>query len=257
MNVNDFSDLNLSNYDEGPSGPPRIWWWTEGKFYTKFAEFGFDLEEPWMESHRFTSEHGFEAHQLELALIAIRKRPFVMDSDGKRVYIPEWRDGINARMHTEILALVSGMGDEPVVISVKGMTGRALADIKLQYENSLLRHIRRKVPKGTKVPLWACWLPIGAEYDARGNVVRTKTGHGSNAVALPILKFPSDDMDQCYEALYVGRELLKLGAELYDEYRPWREFEDVKGARPESEESAKDDDAPSSDDDEQGADMPF
>jgi hypothetical protein len=251
----DFATLDLKDYNEGRIGPPRINWWNDaGKFYSTAVGWREALEEPWRPTNRFEGEDGYEALQLDLAVIHVRKRPFIKNSDGKREYLSEWRDG--TQYHSEYLVMINGI-EEPAVFSVHGMAGRAMADIKKLFEATVLRAARKAAPKGVKIPLWACWMPIGMNKDANGRAIRTRTGHGSNPVVLPALLLPSDDDAACFKQLYVGKDILQWGTELYHEYQPWAKYEDEQPEVQAIEVPSKPDELDAQSDEAVEADLPF
>jgi len=194
-----------------------------GVFYMKDGALWDDPTPPWQAGERFPGEKGWQAEVLRIALLGYRQQAFVSTSeDGRqsRRYLAEWEPG--ASFLNEILCIAEGLGDDPVVWSCKGLTGKAVLGKggMLQQYNGGLLSVARKLARqahgpeaARKIPLHAFWLPIASERDAQGRVIYTDTGHGST-VTLPALQLPAEITEQTIDACYVGPERLEHLAEI-------------------------------------------
>ena len=229
---------------------PTIWWFhghkparTPGVFYVKASALAQDPSEPWIASHRFEHEVGFETRALHLALITWRQQPYqVVETTTtaggvprkERRYITEWQPG--AQIHTEILCFAEGIA-EPVIWSFHGLTGRAVmgkTGIFNTYRNGLLREAEQLT--GKRLPLWTFWLPITTQVNGKGQVSYTDTGHGA-FVTLPMLALdpipaaaaPSTAPPAApppasarMDTLFVGEEWLAHGYTVHAQFEHWR-----------------------------------
>ena len=218
--------------DSAPT-TPAIWWYhgnkqakTPGVFYVKGTALRQEPEEPWVHSHRFEHETGFETRALHLALITWRQQPYHVveinsgsEKRKERRYVTEWVPG--AQIHTEVVCLAAGVA-EPVVWSFHGTTGRAVmgkTGIMSTYRNGLLREAEQVA--GKRLPLWTFWLPISTQVNAKNQVVYTDTGHGS-LVTLPTLAIPETPTQALMDSLFVGEEWLSYGYTVHTQFEQWR-----------------------------------
>ncbi len=207
--------------------PPRIWWHngdkktkTPGSFYTKIDELGEAPGEPWQPDDRFDNEEGFSAKQLNIAIIGHRGQAYRQDgADSPRVWLRQYEPG--ALIYTEVLCLVEGI-TQPVVWACKGLTGKAVTGkgdgIVDRYKLVLLREVEKQVKKA--LPPWSFWLPIASEVDQSNKLVFSDTGYGST-ITRPRIHWPSTNVKELIDTLFVGKDLLELGASIRTEYKDW------------------------------------
>lgn len=226
--------VNPPTFDEPRDGPPRIWWRngskqgrTPGFFYTKASDHPDALPEPWKASNRYDDEDGYEAPALTLALIGYRTEPFVsIEENGqKRMrFLAEYTPG--ASIYTEWLIAVDDL-PYPCVLCAKGLTGKALADALRQHKASVHKLGEKQAKRA--LPLWSFWMQLEGEKNAKGGVVFTPTGHGSD-VTRPVLTLPTYPEADLLEHLFVGADVLAAGIEIRNEYADWlKERRAVKG----------------------------
>lgn len=207
--------------------PPRIWFHngdrkskTAGSFYTKDAEFPGGLGAPWADDDRFDGETGFSTQTLKVAVLSYRSQPFskTQDEQGRdRVKFEQhWEKGMS--ILTELLCLIEG-NDEPVVWSMKGLTGKAVTGkggILQQYKNGLMKDASRLAGQG--LPPWAFWLPVASKRTADGKIAYEDTGYGS-FITPPALTLPENPLD----ALFGGQDLIDRGEAALHQYPTWAE----------------------------------
>jgi hypothetical protein len=222
---NDFFDdiAGLEFETETPTRQlPKIWWFngvdaktvrTNGEFYTKLN----GCKTPWNESNRFPDESGYSAPSLHWAPIYYREQWFTSDGQETR-WLAHYEKG--ARKYAEQLGFAAGI-DEPIILVTKGMTARAIygkGGIFDEYQKTIGAFAMTLAK--TTLPGWAFYIPMTAPTDKKGNPVYTETGKGS-VVTLPVInpKFGAtrDDL----KTLYVGSEMLQLGAVIQKEYKGW------------------------------------
>lgn len=220
-----FDDVKELNYQPEESGDnlPRVYYFngvdaktvrTNGEFYTK-SEAG----EPWKPSNRFPDEEGYSVPELWFAPIAYREQWFIPDPVTKRTqWLAHYEPG--ARKYSEQIGFVRGI-ESPAVLVSKGMTSRALYGKGGVFETfaQTVGAGYRKIAKMT-APGWALYVPIIPPVDKKGNPAYTSTGHGSTTTP-PVLNSKYTGTLDDINALYVGADLLALGAELIIQYKTW------------------------------------
>jgi hypothetical protein len=222
-------------------GYPRIHWYngvkqaqTAGHFYTKEAQYDEPLGEPWKLIQRYEDGDGYAAETLRIVPIRRKSQCYFEKIDGKnKIYkwLPpnKYEDG--ARKYTEILCVMEGY-DGLVILTAKGLTGKALTGMKdglfTQMKNRVFTPAKKTLKKGQKLPSFSFWMPITCERDAKGRVVFTDTGRGSN-VTRPVLDIPDAEADRdLLKSLYVGKEMLKDLEALFHESAEWaHQFRDA------------------------------
>ncbi|HEU5013986.1 MAG TPA: hypothetical protein VFT66_15805 [Roseiflexaceae bacterium] len=192
-----------------------------GVFYVKASELSETPEGPWQPDARFDDERGYSAPLLHVAFIGWRSQWFVSDRDaGTFQWLPEYQGGIGAKKSTEFLCLVEGISD-PMVISASGMhKEKPLVEIIKTYERGLLKQASRMAKRS--LPRWAFWLPIQNQLTPDGKTMYIDATDGSgksygSVVTPPVLSLPENPVN----ALYVGNELLRYGAQIREDYALW------------------------------------
>lgn len=238
---NALGTMDLPTEQQG-DGLPRIWWHngakgskgqpgTPGDFYTKAEFYDGSLEgagSPWRADERFKDEPGYAAERLCILVIRQRLQWYIDHSlpNGQRrtEWLTKYQDG--ARGRTDILCLAEGI-EGPVVLSVKGTTGRALnqkpgkdhpGGVIPQFQRAVIDLAARKFRR--QLPPYAFWLPIATKRDAKGGIAYEDTGYGS-FVTPPALALPDAAGEALLDMLYPGDELVQQAAELWRQYEPW------------------------------------
>lgn len=228
FNVDGFSFTPDTTQRDGEMYP-RIWWYngskqggTNGHFYTNEREFPEGLP-TWTQVERYDDEVGYTADALRIAVIRRRSQAYSEDrSTGNTVktWHPHYKPGL--RIYTELLCLVDGIA-EPVVWIVKGMLGKHVTSrmgILAAHSDATVKQAIPTWKGGGTVPPWAFWVPIVAPRTDKGKPVYTDTGYGSH-VTLPALDMPLNVTREVLVSLYVGRELLDYGLEVYQASAEW------------------------------------
>lgn len=237
--INDLTTFATAYQDNAPQGDGlcRINWLngdlgsrTPGAFFVtrrRIEAHGVTVEgSPWREIDRMfrsgSSESGYEARALKVAVLGVRQHDVTIDTDGVMTYIPRPPRGAPKpagwSLYVEVLVMAQGL-DTPVVWASKRIkTSMGLVSMLREYRTALLEPFRRE-RKNPGVPSWAFWLPVRGEVDARRQPVYEKTK--GSPVTPPKLILPDGDVATMARALYVGRALLDRGEALRAQYDAW------------------------------------
>jgi len=194
------------------------------------------------------SEEGYWKREIEVAIIAERKR-WEINDNGQRQVFP-WNKfdaaktaagGKNPSGRTHYLVMVKGLeAAGPFVLTMKGAAGAAFESYR--DGGSVIRRFASTViaaanaasdararaankPTGNRWPYRAFWLPFGAARDEKGNPIYKEVGKAPNTtnVVLPVaIGLPDKAEAVKLSAYYVGAPLLATVNELYDANAEWR-----------------------------------
>lgn len=239
FDINDLASFSSAYSDNAPVGDglARIHWHngdpgakTPGAFFlTKRNAENNSVTvhgSPWREITRQfrsgSSEDGYEARALKIAVLGVRQHDVTIDSDGVMTYVGRTPRGA-ARpagwsLYVEILCMAQGL-DQPVVWASKRIkTSMAMTTLLRAYRLELLEPIRQE-KRNPNVPSWAFWLPIRGDVDAKRQPIYEKTKGAP--VTPPKLILPDGDVATMARALYVGKALLERGEALRAQYDAW------------------------------------
>lgn len=219
--------VNPPEFSDQPDELPRIGWRngakqarTGGFFYAKADDLLDRPAAPWEPVTIYDDEPGYYAKRLSVAVIATRTQPFFPETDasGKKHmrWLTQWESG--AQLYTEWLCFAEGLGNYPVILYSKGLTGKALADALRTFRAKVLKPAERIA--GRRLPSWTFWMPIATLVNEKGGVVYSDTGHGS-VVTPPALYLPGGNEVAILDALAVDETLLALGVSVREEYAAW------------------------------------
>ena len=231
FNLDGFSFTPDTDYRSGEMFP-RIWWYngskqagTNGFFYTSVREFPNGLTDPWQEVEKYDDETGYMATALRVAIVRKRVQAYSesrIGNDVTKTWHPHYKPNHGMKLYTELLCLVNGM-DTPVVWICKGMTGKEVTAKNggiISLHHDAVIELAKPTWKAGIVPSWAFWIPIKAPLNAKGKPEYVDTGYGS-FVTPPKLDLPSTVTRDTLKDLYVGRELLDFGLNLYHDSAAW------------------------------------
>lgn len=228
-------DINALNYvpDTEPTesdGYARLVWLSTtksagivGKFYAKAESFG-PMRAPWQAAERFTDEAGYETSRLKIIPIRKRSQAYTeVTTAGLRSksWESHYKRDAGMRIYTEILCYIEGY-DDLVVWPVKGLVGRAVtAKSASVFSDAKAVLLEAKKTATGAIPEFAFWVPITAPIGAKGKVVTTSTGYGSDVV-LPQYDIAADTITRqtCVD-LYVGKAMLAKAAAAYTDSADW------------------------------------
>jgi hypothetical protein len=181
-------------------------------------------------------EAGWWKRQIAIAIVTTRKRWEVYADGGGRPLVFPWKSYDKAKAagkaggRTQTLVIVRGLEDAgPVVLTMRGMTALAfegnnrdnLGCIGKFQQTVITAANSATAASRKKWPLFAFWLPVGADRDEKGEPTFTKVGQGSNTrnIVVPIpLGLPSKPGDVGnLGAYYVGNDLLEVAKTIYVE----------------------------------------
>lgn len=219
--------VNPPEFSDQPDELPRIGWRngakqarTGGFFYAKADDLLDRPAAPWEPVTIYDDEPGYQAKRLSVAVVSVRTQPFMPDTDasGKKHmrWLTQWEPG--AQLYTEWLCFAEGLGNYPVILYSKGLTGKALADALRTFRAKVLKPAERIA--GRRLPSWTFWMPLATLVNEKGAVMYTDTGHGS-VVTPPALYLPSGDEIAILDALAVDETVLALGVSVREEYAAW------------------------------------
>lgn len=216
---------NVPVVEETQDLPPRFYYLkgqkaakTSGKFYGKESEFVVPPEEPWTPSQQFDDEDGYETPTLNIAILGHRSQPFIVDPQtSRKVWLSRYEQG--ATFYTELLCYAQGIG--PAIWTMKGMVGSAVVGrngLIKQFEKTVRKELQKRYNR--QFNPWALWIPVGPAVDEKGNLYYQDTGYKSY-FNLPSLRIPATPTEQLLDQLWVGTDLYREGAELYNQFRNW------------------------------------
>lgn len=177
-----------------------------------------------------TESAGWWRRQAGLAVIAIRKRWEVFQEGGRRPLVYPWKKYDAAKAvgrpsgRLQALCVVKGLeAAGPVVLTLRGMSavafeGRggdassAIGKFQATVITAANLASQAKGQRGKRWPLFAFWLPVGADREADGSPRFTKVGQGNNTsqIVVPVaLGLPAKPADVNLNQFYVGNELLE------------------------------------------------
>ena len=177
-----------------------------------------------------TEQAGWWRRQAGLAVIAIRKRWEVYQDNGRRPLVYPWNKYDAAKAagrpsgRLQALCIVKGIeAAGPVVLTLRGMssvafegrggdTSAAIGKFQATVITAANLASQAKGQRGKRWPLFAFWLPVGADRDADGVPAFTKVGTGNNtsSICVPIaLGLPAKPAEVDLNKFYVGAELLE------------------------------------------------
>ena len=219
--------VNPPEFDGQPDALPRVGWRNGAKqaraggfFYAKADDLLDRPAAPWEPVAIYDGESGYMSERLSVAVISSRSQPFMpeADADGKKRmrWLAQWEPG--AQLYTEWLCFAEGLGDYPVILYSKGLTGKALADALRTFRAKVVKPAERMA--GRRLPTWTFWMPLATLINDKGGVIYADTGHGS-AVTPPALYLPGGNEVAVLDTLAVDETLLALGVSVREEYAAW------------------------------------
>lgn len=177
-----------------------------------------------------TEQAGWWRRQAGLAIIAVRKRWEVFQDGGNRPLVFAWNKYDAAKAagrpsgRLQVLCIVKGLeAVGPLVLTLRGMsamafegrggdTAAAVGKFQATVITAANLASQAKGQRGKRWPLFAFWLPVGADREADGSPKFTKVGTGNNttSICVPVaLGLPAKPADTNLNAYYVGAELLE------------------------------------------------
>jgi len=260
--MEDLKGLNVPQYNDNDQGDGllRIQWRngeqrvrTGGYFFVPADRLGDMVPgAPW-EAYTDTFNDGsevdgYKAEQLDMLIFCVRQQPFIWSapagSPGRyKIWGTRWQRGeANQGMQVEVLALVEGFGDEPVVWSsatIKtsfAIIGRGGKGEKPGIIASISEHLVRPAEKSGNVKLDTyCFLAtVATEKDDKGKIVYTPTQ--GKAVTRPVLVLPETPDLEWVRMRYAGtaniRDTLIPLRQQYEDWRRERRTNDSEPSEP-------------------------
>jgi hypothetical protein len=172
---------------------------------------------------------GWHRRQVGLAIIATRRRWEVYQESGNRPLVFPWKNYDQAKAagrpsgRLQVLCLVKGLEKAgPMVLSLRGTSSLAFegrggdtSSAVGKFQATVIQAANlasQSKGRRNRWPLFAFWLPIGADRETDGTPRFTKVGQGNNtsSICLPVaLGLPDKPADVKLNAFYVGNELLE------------------------------------------------
>jgi hypothetical protein len=179
-------------------------------------------------------ESGWWKRQVAISVISMRKRWEVYPDGGGRPLVFPWKSYDKAKAagkasgRLQILTLVRGLEDAgAIVLTLRGMSALAFEGNNRDSLGCLGRFQQTVITAANlttqasrkKWPLFAFWLPVGANRDAKDEPVFDKVGSGNSTrhIITPIpLGLPNKPQEvKNLGAFYVGNELLEVAKNLF------------------------------------------
>lgn len=144
-------------------------------------------------------------------------------SDGKTIYLDAYEPGATGRLN--VFAIVKELGSQPVMLTLKGMAGKAFGAIKKQHLNTVIKAARTIGSSKAGYPQYLFWCPVGPGLSMM-------VGHGNeqSAITPPAPAWDAaalndrKTMAKILTALYIGNDLRDLIADdLYAQSVAWKE----------------------------------
>ena len=184
-----------------------------------------------------TEEAGWYRRQMAVAVISMRKRWEVYEAGSRRPQAFPWagkgyeqaKAAGRPKGRTQVLCIVKGIEEAgPVVLTLGGMAGlsfegnRQSMGALVRFQQSVITAANlasaAKGHRNKRWPLFAFWLPVGADRDAKGEPNFTKVGQGNDTtnIVLPVaLGLPDKPAGVNLNQFYVGNELLEQCKEIF------------------------------------------
>lgn len=159
---------------------------------------------------------------LHCAIINTRFAWYVYDN-GKTVYLDNYEPGATGRLN--VFAVVKELGSQPVMLTLKGMAGKAFSAVKKQHQNTVIKAARAIGSSKTGYPGYMFWCPVKA-----GDSVTVGHGAEQSAITPPAPAWDAaalndkKTMGKILASLYIGNDLRDLIADdLYNQSVIWKE----------------------------------
>ncbi len=184
-----------------------------------------------------TEEAGWFRRQMAVAVVAMRKRWEVYEAGSRRPQVFPWagkgyeraKAAGRPKGRTQVLCIVKGLEDAgPVVLTLGGMSAMSFEGNRqsmgalTKFQQTVITAANDASAKagkrGKRWPLFAFWLPVGADRDAKGEPSFTKVGQGNDTtnIVLPVaLGLPNKPAEVNLNPFYVGNELLETCKSLW------------------------------------------
>lgn len=203
---------------------------TPGSFFVSAArcdDHGITPQAPWKPVTKTfrsgSSEAGFEATHIKLALIAQRRSDIIIDEAGVMTMIdPIARGAVRPQgwsLLIDLLVIAEGFGVTPVVWSSKRIkTSLAMLDILKAFRDELLRPVQRTMTR--RVPPYYYWMQIASRRDEQRRVLYERT-KGAPVTPPDLFLGDDDDVNATARKLFVGVEIARAAEALYIEHATW------------------------------------
>lgn len=189
---------------------------TAGFWYVKTDGVPEPTTDNWQESSVYDNETGYVATTARLLPLMKRQQAFLESEDGYKTWLSEWRQG--ARIQTQILCLVEGFGNEPIIVSLKGLAGKAFT----MKGGILDQHSRfvKAVNAETKRTFnqWAFWMPVSTLVDLTGKTMYQDTGFKSFTTPPMFVGYDPNNLKATILDRFVGKDVYEIATALYQQY---------------------------------------
>ena len=252
MNQQKHDELDFLNWEapeeqiETPSLPYIQWFNGQGKAFAKLnpvlASGGWELpQDVWGAYLGDTFElievpHGnnsvVNAYLLPLLHISVINTRFVWQlyDNGQTVYSKEYVQNATGRLN--VFAMVKELGNFPVMLTLKGMVGKAFSGTRKQHLNTVIK-AATMVGKANGYPQYMFWMPVMAgESQMVGQAAQS-------AITPPVAAWDvgglndKATMSVILKDLYIGQELRDLiTGDLFAQSELWKTEHEQKDTEP-------------------------
>lgn len=204
-----------------------------------------------------SEEAGWYRRQIEVAVIATRKRWEVYEQGNRRPKVFPWMQYEKAaefgrpKGKTHALCLVKGLEVAgPILLTWSGMAAKAFEGNRStlgavsKFQQTVItagnNALAAAGKRGKGWPLFAFWLPVGANRDAKNEPIFTEVGTGNSTshIVLPVaLSLPEKPADVDIKKYFVGAALLESAKGIWRENESWASAWDNLTNEPDEEEA--------------------
>lgn len=145
---------------------------------------------------------------IHIAVLAWRKRWFMVDDGGNYTYLDDYQDGAKSKL--QYYALLKELGNEPVLISVSGMNSKYLSEAFYEFRQKVIRQAGQLARQ--RFGYHHFWMPVSTtgKRDTNHNQYITPPG-------LAMADFDKETL----RSLFTGREAADAAEALIPEARAW------------------------------------
>lgn len=249
--LTDIADYSTAYVEAGreSDGLPRIQWRngvpaasTPGHFFVDAERVeALGLQAPAAPWKAFTAtfasgdtKDGCRCDGAKLQIIGVRQQDAVRDAEGRLTFLAQ-RPDRNARPQgwTVVVELLCGFEGFEAPVVIRSRTIKTSMALVIDVYGGM-RALRKDAGKlaGKTIPPWFFYAPVRGAKDDKGKPVYENTKTKGPVVTPPRLILPGDKQGRdLFNALYVGKDLVDWGEEVYQRWADWLK-EPIGGVEP-------------------------
>lgn len=213
-----YAPYPVGGWRRGNQRPPM-----PGFCYFRASDLSGEPGAPWVGAEVYDDEPGYVASAFSVLVLGMRKTAFIGSGKDKEYLKHYDRSLRGCRLLTEALCLVEGI-DEPVILTFSGLNGKGFSEAYNAFVKMVVTPATRAFHKS--LPPFAFWMPISAEFDAKGKpIVRETDVPGSKEkgfVTPPVLKLAEAEPSPAYiQSLMADVGQAFYAAQVREDARDW------------------------------------